>query len=141
MKFTSVLICCYIFQKEILGLSSKNSYHDGLIKYLKEDSKLHQVVFILGDQVRTRDLVMNSLMMSVNSHFPSLSLSSTVVNNLYLPNTHLKLLSRPRSTTLFILHWKNLRTLTYLNQFFDIRNNLLMGSILHIQKVMILINN
>lgn len=122
-----IYIFCYISRRGILGISLTNYYHGGLIKYLKEESKLHQVVFILNNQQKDIDPIIDSLVTTVNSHFPSLSISYNTIRS-ELTELHSKLLNRPRSTTLFVLQWMNGSTVDQLNQFFDRKNDLLVGS-------------
>lgn len=111
MKFIYFFI--YFFCKEILGVSSTNNYFEGLIKYLKKDSKLHQVVFIHDGQFA--DPIMNTLEKKVNMHFPSLSIRySDMTSNI---REYTKLIRLPRRTTLFILHCRNSSSIVDLRKF------------------------
>lgn len=82
MKFISVYFVSYFLWKEILEVSSTSNYFNDLIKYLKEESKLHQVVFILDNQPNTTDIMKNSLEMALNMHFPSLRIRYTLQNRI-----------------------------------------------------------
>lgn len=75
MKFTIVYFFTLFYWKGILGSSSKNNYFDGLIKYLKEDSKLHQVVIIRVHKHTNMDPIMDFFMKEVYTHFPSRSIN------------------------------------------------------------------
>lgn len=100
MKFITCFVS-YFFLKEILAVTSRNNYFDGLIKYLT-NSQLHQVVFILDDDLRNVDPVMNSLTEIVGTNFPSQSTSIKDMENDYFDLNHLY-----ARTTLFVLPWND----------------------------------
>lgn len=88
MKIIRIYILSFILWQKILGIISSNDYfkkfnrnflttisYNGLINYLKEESKQYQVVFIRDDKFDNIDSIINSLMMSVNANFPSLSIN------------------------------------------------------------------
>lgn len=126
MKFMSMYLVGCIFASEILGISATSHYYDGLIQYLKEVSKLHQVLFILDDRFNNMDSIMNSLMPAISLHFPSLSVTYTEIRS-KLKSPHLMFLKKPRSTTLFVLEWTRGSTVKEVD-FFFFKNDLLVGS-------------
>lgn len=73
-----------IFSTGIFEMPVKNSYFNGLINYLKDESKLHEVVFFHDHhQFDNTDLMMNSVIKSVDVSFPSLSLNYKKVSSLF----------------------------------------------------------
>lgn len=97
----TIYILSFIFYTEILDVSSENNYYDGLIRYLKEDSKLYQVMFILNDTLKNKYPEMDSLVTEVGKHFPSLSISYSEMTK-KLRKEYKMSLMRPRRTTLFV---------------------------------------
>lgn len=83
MKCLKITFFCFIVWKEILSTQSINSlekpitenYFEGLVNYLKNESKLHQVMFILDDSQNGMDQMMNSVIKTVDKNFPSLAIS------------------------------------------------------------------
>lgn len=113
MKFICFL--SYFLFKDILGVSSRNNHFDRLIKYLKEESKLYQVVFIRVDESDIKDPVMDSLEKEVNTNFPSLSISGIQENIMRMQ--HAMLLKRSRRTTLYVFHCTNSNSFSHQKDF------------------------
>lgn len=83
----------------IFGVSL-NGYTRGLIKYLEDESKLYQVMFIIDDYLNSSSGV-TSLVKDVSENFPSLTMS--LVNLQRDLEKHFPpLAQRPRRTTLFV---------------------------------------
>lgn len=77
MKFIRIYFLCFILWEEILAVhltirlerpSATNYFHE-LVNYLKNKSKLHQVVFILKDQFNNANSMMNSFIKTVDTLF------------------------------------------------------------------------
>lgn len=65
---------------------------------IKEESKVHKVIFILDDELNTADIIMDSSIKEVKIHFPSQSISKKEINST------LKMTNHSRRTTLFVIH-------------------------------------
>ncbi|XP_051169625.1 uncharacterized protein LOC127286993 [Leptopilina boulardi] len=104
MKFVSVYFITYFLSKEILGVSLENSYYNGLINYLQEESKVHQVVFVLNNQLNNTDSIMNSLIKSVTTNFPSLIMTYDIFNSTSIKKKFNKFNYLSRHSTLFVFY-------------------------------------
>lgn len=91
MQFIKNYWFCCIFLKEILQVRLtispekpiKINFFDGVVNYLNNESKLHQVVFIFEDEMSNTDLILNSLLKAVDTSFPSFSMKYKQVKNLF----------------------------------------------------------
>lgn len=103
VKFLNCGFCLAFSCAFMFGMATNSDYTRGLIKYLKEESKLYQVVFINDYKVfLNSSSSIDTLITDVTQHIPSLSIS------LYRMQYDLKklfppLLQRPRRTTLFVI--------------------------------------
>lgn len=75
MKFIEIYFVICILWKKILAerLLTRTDYFDGLINYLRNESKLYRVIFILENKLENTDPMLNLLIKEVNQHFPSVS--------------------------------------------------------------------
>lgn len=87
----------------IFGTSVKSSYTRGLIQYLKRESKLFQVMFIIDNRfAQNSSLTANRLITDVSKHFPSMSMGLNEFQLKEIKNFPF-LLRQPKRTTLFIM--------------------------------------
>ncbi|XP_043468739.1 uncharacterized protein LOC122502651 [Leptopilina heterotoma] len=102
IKLTNCIILLTVFKAMTLTVSCSGSYTRGLIKYLKDESKLHQVMFIIDDQLLNSSSSSYSLLTEVSKHIPSYSLNFTKLR-FESQNTFPSALQRPKGMTLFIM--------------------------------------
>ncbi|XP_043469984.1 uncharacterized protein LOC122503484 [Leptopilina heterotoma] len=91
MKVINIYLVTFIFLRGIQDTSPTNGYIDGLLKHLKEESKLHQVIFIVDDVQNITDPILQSTITSVNSHFPSVIFSYNDLETILLTDPRLEM--------------------------------------------------
>ncbi|XP_043470440.1 uncharacterized protein LOC122503805 [Leptopilina heterotoma] len=134
MKFIRIYFLCFTLWMKILAVHSTISlekppvtnYFDGLVNYLKNKPKLHQVVFILDDKFNNADSMMNSLIKTVDTHFPSFTLNYDEILVWFNRGStnSIKSHSNYRRTTLFVFAANNEISIELISKYLDRINSM-----------------
>ncbi|XP_043472348.1 uncharacterized protein LOC122505009 [Leptopilina heterotoma] len=104
MKFVKFNVFLIIIGTGSLGDAPKHDYLKGFTNYLQKESKLHQVMFVIGDHMMNYPSSrVNPLVREVGKHFPTLCISLSSFRYQFIETNYSSALQNPRRTTLFIL--------------------------------------